>query len=111
MLYLGNRDISSWNFSILIPSCPGNSVPSRLALEPSIFGSDLSISKIVFSSSATVYGDSKEIPIKESSELFPNNPYGQSKKIVEDFLKNLFILIICTIFLYFPEFVTFSLEW
>jgi UDP-glucose 4-epimerase len=47
---------------------------------------------IIFSSSATVYGDSKEIPIKESSELFPNNPYGQSKKIVEDFLKNLFIL-------------------
>jgi len=47
---------------------------------------------IIYSSSATVYGDFKEIPINEASELLPTNPYGKSKKIVEDFLNNLFNL-------------------
>ena len=47
---------------------------------------------IIYSSSATVYGDSKEMPINEASELLPTNPYGESKKIVEDFLNNLFNL-------------------
>ena len=47
---------------------------------------------IIYSSSATVYGDSKEMPINEESQLLPTNPYGKSKKIVEDFLKNLYNL-------------------
>jgi UDP-glucose 4-epimerase len=48
--------------------------------------------KLVFSSSATVYGDPKNIPIKEN---FPTgqttNPYGTSKYIIERILKDLYI--------------------
>ena len=37
------------------------------------------IKKIIFASTATVYGDSKEIPINENSTTNPQSPYGQSK--------------------------------
>lgn len=37
------------------------------------------IKKIIFASSAAVYGDFKEIPINENSETNPQSPYGQSK--------------------------------
>ena len=40
-------------------------------------------SKIVFSSSATVYGDAKDLPIEETSPLGPTNPYGRTKHIIE----------------------------
>ena len=43
--------------------------------------------KIIFSSSATVYGNQKEMPIKESATLMPPmNPYGASKLKVEEIL-------------------------
>ena len=45
---------------------------------------------IIFSSSATVYGATKEVPISENSQLFPSNPYGVNKKSIEDILKNLY---------------------
>jgi UDP-glucose 4-epimerase len=45
---------------------------------------------IVFSSSATVYGKAKINPINESSKLLPTNPYGESKKLIEDFLRKQF---------------------
>ncbi len=45
---------------------------------------------ILFSSSATVYGDSKQIPFRESSTLNPINPYGETKLAVEKILHNLF---------------------
>ena len=45
---------------------------------------------ILFSSSATVYGNSDQIPFKESSELNPINPYGETKVVVEKILNNLF---------------------
>ncbi|MFD2503431.1 SDR family NAD(P)-dependent oxidoreductase, partial [Paenibacillus septentrionalis] len=42
-----------------------------------------SISKLVFSSSATVYGEN-EVPFKESMKLLPaTNPYGQTKVMCE----------------------------
>ncbi|MCL5004599.1 MAG: UDP-glucose 4-epimerase GalE [Patescibacteria group bacterium] len=41
----------------------------------------------VFSSSAGVYGNAKKIPIPENSELFPINPYGETKLIIENILK------------------------
>ena len=44
---------------------------------------------IVFSSSATVYGESKENLIKESSELNPINPYGTTKLVVENLLNDI----------------------
>jgi UDP-glucose 4-epimerase len=45
----------------------------------------------VFSSSATVYGNPKSLPITENSPLFATNPYGRSKLIIEEILQDLFI--------------------
>ena len=47
---------------------------------------EASISKIVFSSSATVYGDAKVVPCKESNDLGPTNPYGHTKLMMEQIL-------------------------
>lgn len=48
------------------------------------------VKNIVFSSSATVYGDPKEIPITENCPIgMPTNPYGQSKVMVEKILQDL----------------------
>jgi UDP-glucose 4-epimerase len=45
---------------------------------------DANIGKgIVYVSSAAVYGDAKELPIKESSPLKPISPYGESKVLAE----------------------------
>ena len=41
---------------------------------------------IVFSSSATVYGDPEIVPIREDAPLGPTNPYGRSKLMVEQVL-------------------------
>ena len=43
---------------------------------------------IVFSSSATVYGDPASVPIVEDFPLSATNPYGRSKLIVEDILRD-----------------------
>ncbi len=48
------------------------------------------VKKIVFSSSATVYGDPASLPIKESFPLRATNPYGQSKLVVENILRDLY---------------------
>ena len=45
---------------------------------------------ILCSSSATVYGDLNQIPFDEYSILKPNNPYGETKLVVEKILDNLF---------------------
>ncbi len=45
---------------------------------------------ILFSSSASVYGDSQEIPFKESAQIKPYNPYGYTKSAVENILNNIF---------------------
>lgn len=47
------------------------------------------VEKLVFSSSACVYGEPKEVPIKEDSPLQPLNPYGQTKFIVEQIIKDI----------------------
>lgn len=46
-------------------------------------------SKIVFSSSATVYGDPDIVPIKEDSPLRTTNPYGTTKLHIEHMLMDL----------------------
>jgi len=48
---------------------------------------ECNINKIVFSSSAAVYGAPKRIPINEEDQLDPINPYGETKLIVEKMLK------------------------
>jgi UDP-glucose 4-epimerase len=47
------------------------------------------VKNIVFSSSATVYGDPASVPIRENFPLSCTNPYGRTKLIVEDFLRDL----------------------
>jgi len=45
---------------------------------------------IVFSSSATVYGEPNTVPITEDFPLSATNPYGRTKLIIEDILRDLF---------------------
>jgi len=47
------------------------------------------VKTIVFSSSATVYGDPASVPIREDFSLAPTNPYGRSKLMVEEILADI----------------------
>ena len=47
------------------------------------------VKTLVFSSSATVYGDPENLPIDERSKRSCTNPYGQSKLVVEHILEDL----------------------
>ena len=51
---------------------------------------EFNCSIIVFSSSATIYGLINKSPIKESGEICPINPYGNSKYAIETLLKDIF---------------------
>jgi UDP-glucose 4-epimerase len=46
------------------------------------------VNKFIFSSTAAVYGIPEIMPISENSELKPLNPYGNSKKMVEELLRD-----------------------
>lgn len=48
------------------------------------------VKNIVFSSSATVYGIPDTVPIAEDSLLKPINPYGRTKLMIEEILKDLY---------------------
>ncbi|HAH49985.1 MAG TPA: UDP-glucose 4-epimerase GalE [Balneola sp.] len=47
------------------------------------------VKNLVFSSSATVYGDPESVPITEESSLSATNPYGRTKLFIEYILKDL----------------------
>lgn len=47
------------------------------------------VRRLVFSSSATVYGDAVTLPIREEQPRLPAHPYGRSKLMVEDILEDL----------------------
>ena len=49
------------------------------------------VKKIIFSSSATVYGEPEHLPIDEECRLQVTNPYGQTKLMIENILKDLYI--------------------
>lgn len=51
---------------------------------------DHGVKNLVFSSSATVYGKPKSVPIKEDFPLSTSNPYGSTKLFIEYILKDLF---------------------
>lgn len=53
--------------------------------------SEHNVKKLVFSSSATVYGSPKSLPIKEDFPLSTTNPYGSTKLMIEGILKDLYI--------------------
>lgn len=46
------------------------------------------VTRLVFSSSATVYGDAQSVPILESFPIEPTNPYGRSKAMMEGILRD-----------------------
>ena len=52
--------------------------------------SDFDCKNLVFSSSATVYGIPKKLPIKEDFPLSTTNPYGTTKLMIERILKDLY---------------------
>ena len=47
------------------------------------------VKKLVFSSSATVYGNPKSVPVVESFPLSATNPYGQTKLMIEQILRDI----------------------
>jgi UDP-glucose 4-epimerase len=49
------------------------------------------VKKLVFSSSATVYGLQSQVPILEDYSLGATNPYGRSKLMIEEILRDLYI--------------------
>ncbi len=50
---------------------------------------EFGVKTVVFSSSATVYGNPPRVPITEDFPLSPTNPYGRTKLIIEEILRDL----------------------
>ena len=50
---------------------------------------EFGVHQLIFSSSATVYGDPETVPIQEDFPTGATNPYGASKLVVEDILRDL----------------------
>ncbi|MCK7615590.1 UDP-glucose 4-epimerase GalE [Roseibium sediminicola] len=51
--------------------------------------STVGVHKLIFSSSANVYGEPRALPVTEDHSLNPGNPYGRTKLVVEDMLRDL----------------------
>ena len=51
---------------------------------------EAAVKQIVFSSSATVYGDGQELPIAESAPLKVTSPYGRTKLVIEQLIHDCF---------------------
>lgn len=52
--------------------------------------SEHNVKKLVFSSSATVYGNPEQVPISENAPLSATNPYGRTKLMIEEILRDLY---------------------
>ncbi|WP_288842938.1 UDP-glucose 4-epimerase GalE [uncultured Deefgea sp.] len=91
-----------WSFSAVVHfagwKAVGESVAKPLAYyDNNVVGSlrlldamkAANVKNLVFSSSATVYGDPHAVPILEDFPLSATNPYGRSKLMVEDILRDL----------------------
>lgn len=63
-----------------------NNVTGSLCLFRAMAGAG--VRKLVFSSSATVYGDPHRVPIREDFPLQATNPYGRSKLMIEEILRD-----------------------
>jgi UDP-glucose 4-epimerase len=50
----------------------------------------LGVRRLVFSSSATVYGEPEFLPLTEEHPLAPANPYGRTKAMIEEILRDLY---------------------
>lgn len=73
-------------------ACPlayyDNNVGGTLALCAAM--EEAGVRRLIFSSSATVYGDPDTVPVREDHPLRPANPYGRGKTMVESILQDLF---------------------
>ncbi len=52
---------------------------------------EFNVKRLVFSSSATVYGVAKEMPLKEGMPIGAINPYGRTKLFIEEILRDLYV--------------------
>ena len=66
-----------------------NNLESTIALIEVM--TEFNVKKIVFSSSATVYGVAKEMPLVEGMPTGAINPYGRTKLFIEDILRDLYV--------------------
>ena len=64
-----------------------NNVGGTLALAETM--AEAGVRRLVFSSSATVYGEPADVPIAESAPVAPTNPYGRTKWMSERILEDL----------------------
>ncbi len=64
-----------------------NNVAGSLALLRAM--RETGVARLVFSSSATVYGEPQSLPFTEAHPLAPANPYGRTKLMVEQMLRDL----------------------
>ncbi|MEW6513463.1 MAG: UDP-glucose 4-epimerase GalE [Pseudomonadota bacterium] len=64
-----------------------NNVEGSIALFDAM--AETGVKTVVFSSSATVYGDPASVPIREDAPLSATNPYGRSKLMIEDMLRDI----------------------
>ncbi|OUR82949.1 UDP-glucose 4-epimerase GalE [Cycloclasticus sp. 46_120_T64] len=64
-----------------------NNINSTLVLTQAMQAANCK--KLVFSSSATVYGNPEKLPLTEDMPLSATNPYGRSKLIIEEILRDL----------------------
>ncbi len=65
-----------------------NNITGTLNLLKAMEGHD--VKSLVFSSSATVYGKPKSVPIREDFPLSVSNPYGRTKLMIEDMLRDIY---------------------
>ncbi|CAN7492260.1 UDP-glucose 4-epimerase GalE [Pseudoduganella sp. LjRoot289] len=64
-----------------------NNVTGSLALFECM--AEAGVKRLVFSSSASIYGDAEVVPVREDAPLSALTPYGRSKLMVEDMLRDL----------------------
>jgi len=85
---LGVKAIIHFAGSIIVPESVAdplgyyhnNTVKSRALMEVAV---EMGIEQFIFSSTAAVYGNPSEVPVREDAELKPMSPYGSSKLMTE----------------------------
>ena len=72
-------------------SSPAECIQSNIQGSYNIFHSALmhNVKRVIFSSSSSVYGDPRKLPMQEDDQLFPAEPYGAAKLYCEHLLQHL----------------------
>jgi UDP-glucose 4-epimerase len=89
----GCRSIIHFAASIVVPESVADPIKyyrNNLCASTALIGTavEAGVSRIVFSSTAAVYGEPETIPVPESAPVRPLNPYGASKAMVEQVLQD-----------------------